>query len=289
MRASASALIAATRSKRQRARHPDDDLAHDLGAAGPEPDRLDSGHAPGVDDERADGVGQTLGRAVDQRVDRRPAQTIAGDRDETGDADGGQRVGMRISGPGGGKAQEHEHGRDEVARIMQRVGQERMARGHARHMGQRAPAQSIGGDRKHDRADGEGVHVDGRAALADALHRLDRDADRECGEKAGLGQRRHRLELGVAEGMIGVGGFVGFAHGVEGQRARADIERVMRAFRKKRERAGGEPGRELDDGQDQAGRDRGRRRARLQRRRRLGRILRLRSQCERSADLRAVR
>ncbi len=82
--------------------------------------------------------------------------------------------------------------------------------------------------------------VDRGAAAADALDRLDRDADRERGEKAGLGQRRHRLELGVAERMIGVGGLVGLAHGEEGERARADVERVMRAFRKKRERAGGE-------------------------------------------------
>jgi hypothetical protein len=35
--------------------------------------------------------------------------------------------------------------------------------------------------------------------------------------------------------MIGVGGFVGFARSEKGERARADIERVMRAFRKKRE------------------------------------------------------
>jgi hypothetical protein len=90
--------------ERQRARHPDNDLAHDLGAAGPEPDRLDSGHAPGVDDGGADVVGQTLGRAIDERVDRRLAQAKAGDRDEAGDADGGQRVGVRKSGPNAGKA-----------------------------------------------------------------------------------------------------------------------------------------------------------------------------------------
>ena len=101
------------------------------------------------------------------------------------------------------------------------------------------------------------------AAAADAPDGLDRDADRERGEKAGLGQRRHRLDLGVAERMIGVGGLVGLAHGEEGERARADVDRVMRAFREKRERAGSQARRELDRGQDRACDDRGRRRALL--------------------------
>ena len=63
--------------------------------------------------------------------------------------------------------------------------------------------------------------------------------DRERGEKTRLGQRRHGLDLGVAKWMIGVGGLVGFAHGEEGEGARPDVDRVMRAFREKRERAGG--------------------------------------------------
>ena len=58
------------------------------------------------------------------------------------------------------EADEDEHGGDEIARIVQRVGAERMARGHARHMGQRAPAHEVDGDREQDRADGEGIDVD---------------------------------------------------------------------------------------------------------------------------------
>jgi hypothetical protein len=41
------------------------------------------------------------------------------------------------------------------------------------------------------------------------------------GEKAGLGQRRHRLYLGVAEPVIGVGGLVGLAHDKKGGSFRA--------------------------------------------------------------------
>ena len=230
---------------------------------------------------RADRVGQPLGRAVDERVDRRAAEAIACDGDEAGDADRRQRVGMGEARAGGDKADEDQDGGDEIARIVQRVGAERVARGRARRMGQRAPAHDVDDDREHDRADGEGVDVDRSVAAADALDRLDRDADRERGEKAGLGQRRHRLDLGVAEWMIGVGGLVGLAHGEEGQRARADVDRVMRAFREKRERAGSHARCELERRQDCARDDRGRRRALLQRRVVLGRMARLRLQSER--------
>ena len=111
----------------QGARHRDDDVADDLGAAGPEPDRLDPRHAPGVDDQAADRVGQPLGSAVDERVDRRPAQAIACDGDEAGDADRRQRIGMGVSGPRGRESEEDEHRGNEIARIMQRVGAQRMA------------------------------------------------------------------------------------------------------------------------------------------------------------------
>ena len=39
--------------------------------------------------------------------------------------------------------------------------------------------------------------------------RLDRDANRQRSKKAGLGQPRHRLYLGVAEPVVGVGELVG--------------------------------------------------------------------------------
>ena len=92
---------------------------------------------------------------------------------------------------------------------MQRAGGERMARGPARDMTQRSPAREIHGDGEHDDADGEGVRVDHGGGAAYSLDRLDRDADRQRGKKAGLGQRRHRLYLGVAKPVIGVGGLVG--------------------------------------------------------------------------------
>ena len=100
-----------------------------------------------------------------------------------------------------------------------------------------------------------------RPAVADAPDGLDCDADRERGKKAGFGQRGHRLDLGVAERMFGVGGLVGLAHGEESERARADVERVMRAFREKRQRSGGEARCKLDRREDRACHDRGRRRA----------------------------
>ena len=284
MRASQLGLDRRDALERQGAGDRDDDVAHDPGAGRPQPDRFDPRDPIGADDQGADGFGQPIGRAVDEGVDCRPAQPKACHGDETGDADRGQRVGMRIAGPRRGEAGEHQDRRNEVARIVERVGGERLARRHARHMGQRPPAQHIDRDRKQDRADGECVHVNRRIAAPDAPDRLDRDDDRERGENAGLGQRRHRLELGVAERMIGVGGLVGLAHREQGQRARADVERVMRAFRKKRERAGSKAGRELDDRQNRAGADRGRRRALLECRERLGRTARLRRQSARSHD-----
>jgi hypothetical protein len=45
--------------------------------------------------------------------------------------------------------------------------------------------------------------------------------DRQHGKKAGLGQRRHRLYLGVAEPVIGAGRLVGLAHGKKGGSFRA--------------------------------------------------------------------
>ena len=121
-----------------------------------------------------------------------------------------------------------------------------------------------------------------RVAATDALDRLNRDADRERSEEAGLGQRRHRLDLGVAERMIVVRRLVGLAHGEQGERAGANVERVMRAFGEQRERAGGAARGQLERGKDRARDDRGRRRALLQRRVVLGRMARLCRQSEQS-------
>jgi hypothetical protein len=54
-------------------------------------------------------------------------------------------------------------------------------------MGRPAPAHKVDGDGEHDDAYREGVHVDYSSAGAYSLNRLNRDADRQCGEKAGLG------------------------------------------------------------------------------------------------------
>ena len=181
-------------------------------------------------DQAADRVGQPFRRAVDERIDRRSTQAIACDGDEAGDADRRQRIGMGVSGPRGDEPQKDQHRCNEIARIMQRVGAERVARGRARGIGQRPPAHDVDDDREQDRADCERADVDRGVAATDALDRLDRDADRERSEKAGLGQRRDRLDLGVTKRMIGVGGLVRLAHGEEGERACADVDRVMRAL-----------------------------------------------------------
>ena len=128
-------------------------------------------------------------------------------------------------------------------------------------MGQRPPAHDVDGDREQNRADGESIDLDRAARPTDAHDGCDRDADREHGEKTGFRQRRHRLDLGVAERMIGVGGLVRLAHREEGERARADVDAVVGAFREQRERAGSQARNELDRRQDRACGDRGRRRA----------------------------
>jgi hypothetical protein len=87
---------------------------------------------------------------------------------------------------------------------------------------------------EHDDGDGEGegedVRVDHRGGAAFSLDRLDRDADRQRTKNAGLGQRRHRLYLGVAERVIGVGGLVGGKRG-QVSRRRAEAPFVDTIFR----------------------------------------------------------
>ena len=124
--------------------------------------------------------------------------------------------------------------------IMQGVGRERVAAGLAGDALQRAPAEGIDGDRGDDRGEGE-AHSRGRRRCRRAGGpRDERDAEASTPEKAGLGQRRDRLDLGVAERVALVGGLVGDAHGEIGEAAGGDVERVMRAFGDERERAGDE-------------------------------------------------
>jgi hypothetical protein len=63
--------------ERQSARHRDDDVAHDLRPAWPKANGLDPRDARVVHDQALDRIGQPLRRAVDKRVDCRPAQAIA--------------------------------------------------------------------------------------------------------------------------------------------------------------------------------------------------------------------
>ena len=66
-------------------------------------------------------------------------------------------------------------------------------------------------------ANAKRVGVDVFAPLAEAAHRLEGDPDRERREEAGLRQRGDRLDLGVAERMILVGGLVRRANGEIGR------------------------------------------------------------------------
>ena len=73
--------------------------------------------------------GEALRRSVDQRVDGACAEPVAGNGDEQRDADGGERVGPRQPGPRRHQPDEHEAGADEIARVMQGVGGDRVAAG----------------------------------------------------------------------------------------------------------------------------------------------------------------
>jgi hypothetical protein len=86
---------------------------------------------------------------------------------------------------------------------------------------------------EHDDGDGDGVRVDDRGGAAFSLDRLDRDADRQRGKKAGLGQRCYRLYLGMAERVIGISGLVGPRTAKRGQlsRLRAEAPFVDTIFR----------------------------------------------------------
>ena len=70
------------------------------------------------------------------------------------------------------EAYEDQNGRDEITRIMKRISGERVARGRARGIGQRAPAHDVDDDREQDRADGERADVDLSVAATDTLEGL---------------------------------------------------------------------------------------------------------------------
>ncbi len=235
-------------------------------AGAAEPDKVGSRDARHALHRDAQGARQSLGRRVDQRVDGPPSQAKAGDADEDGDADRGERVGVRPARARRRQADEDEDRGKEIAGKMQRVGGERVAGRFPRDARQGAPAHEIDADRHEDRAEGEGIGVDD-ARLADAAQRLEGDGDGQDDEKPGLRQRRDRLDLGVAERMVLVGRLVGDAHGIVGQRAGADVEAVVRGLGEKRQRTGHRPRRELGERQGEARRDGGERGAPFERRR----------------------
>ena len=116
-----------------------------------------------------------------------------------------------------------------------------------------------------DRREGEAVGGD-LGGLAEPAQRRRRDAERQREQKRGLRQRRHRLDLGVAERMALVGGLVGDAHGEIG---RGRWRRCRRALCAPSEISASEPesgaGGELQQREAGAGRDREQRRAALAR------------------------
>ena len=157
-----------------------------------------------------------LRRGVEQGVDRAAAQVEAGDGDEQRDADGGQRVGVgqSLAGwrPGRPARAAKRRGRWKNAA---RRRPERRYRSPLR-CAERAPAHEVDGERDDDRREGEGIGVDMRSGSPGA-GAPEGDADREHEQEAGLRQRGDRLDLGVAERMVLVGGLVGLAHGKIGQ------------------------------------------------------------------------
>jgi hypothetical protein len=120
---------------------------------------------------------------------------------------------------------------------MQRVGGKRVAARFPRETSQRAPTNDIDEERKPDRPESKRIGARGRVGLPEAPDRGVSDANRENQQEPGLRERGDRLDLGVAERMILVRGLVRLANREIGQRADPDIDRVVRALGRERERA----------------------------------------------------
>jgi hypothetical protein len=194
------------------------------------------------------------------------SQPKTGDADEDCDADGRERVAVRPARPRRRETGEDEARGNEIAGIVQRVGGQRVAAGFSSDALEGAPTRDVDEDRQEDRHEREEIGVDRRRLRPDAAHGHEGDGGGQDEEEAGLRQRGHRLDLGVAERMLVVGGLVGFAHGEISQSARADVERVVRGLGEKRERSRHQPGDKLGERQRQARPDRSERGALLQRR-----------------------
>ena len=107
--------------EREGARHRQDDIAHDLGAAGSQPDRLDSCDAGSCRTKpRMASVSPSGARSTSASIV--PAKAVACRGDEHGDSRGRRTRRHGRSGACRRKPDKDKHGGDEIARIMQRVG-----------------------------------------------------------------------------------------------------------------------------------------------------------------------
>ena len=197
------------------------------------------------------------------RVDRAAAELESGKADEAGDAERGERVGLRKSPATQREADQHQRGGDEIRREMQRIGGQSVAAGFARDAREGTPPHEIDGDRNEDRREGVDICFDPGRRGKKPQGGLINDCEREGEQKTGLRERGHRLDLGVAERVLVVGGAVGLAHRVIGGGAHRDVDGVVRALGDERERADCQSRRQLGDRQRRAGPDRGERRAAL--------------------------
>ena len=83
--------------KRQRPRHGDADIADDIGPRVPQPHRIDARDARHLFGDAADTFAYALGRRIDELVEGAAAQAEAGNRNEDGDAHGGDGVALQNS------------------------------------------------------------------------------------------------------------------------------------------------------------------------------------------------
>jgi lactoylglutathione lyase len=244
--------------ERQRTRYEDADFPDRLRAAAAQSDIVDRRYAWHGPDQPAQAPRQALRRRINQSVDGSPPQAVAGDGDEERDADRRQGIGVVKPGARRREADQDENRRDQVAREMQRVGGERLALGVPGDLRKAAPTKKIDADCDHDDGESDGARIDCRGSFpAEPAQGLESNNERKKGKQARLGQRRHRLEFGVAERVLLIGRLVAFAHGEKGQDRRAGVERAVAALGNERQRAGEESGRELGEGEADARKDRG--------------------------------
>ena len=212
-------------------------------------------HAEAVEaDRRREGLdrrpGGPLGpirRAIHQDVGVRLREASRGDEHQDRHEEGGQRVGLGVSGSGQQQSHQHRDRAGEIAGEVHRVCQERgtpvAAGGAQRH---ERPGD-VDGD--HDPDDRKGVprrvDLDG-GFVRQAPDGLDCDVDAHGTEDRPLGQRREMLGLAVPPGVGGVGRSPGDADGEERQQRRDQVGTGVDGLGDQPEAVGGEPGGELE-------------------------------------------